>query len=100
MFGLKYLKNVATLKLNPILCIGCGMCVMVCPHQVFMLVKTKAQIVAFNQCMECGGCARNCPTSAITVNAGVGCATAVIQGTLRGTAASCDCDSSTGGCCN
>jgi len=33
-------------------------------------------------CMECGACARNCPTEAITVRAGVGCATAVFDDAL------------------
>jgi Fe-S-cluster-containing hydrogenase component 2 len=30
--------------------------------------------------MECGACAMNCPFSAISVAAGVGCAYAVIKG--------------------
>jgi ferredoxin len=34
-------------------------------------------------CMECGACATNCPTGAISVQAGVGCAAAVI-GTALG----------------
>jgi ferredoxin len=35
-------------------------------------------------CMECGACAMNCPTGAISVEAGVGCAAAVIMSALRG----------------
>ena len=30
--------------------------------------------------MECGGCAKNCPEEAISVNPGVGCAAAIIAG--------------------
>ena len=40
-------------------------------------------------CMECGACARNCPRGAIRVQAGVGCAAAIIGGIIRGTAPQC-----------
>lgn len=32
MPGLQYLKNVASLSANPELCVGCGLCVEVCPQ--------------------------------------------------------------------
>jgi len=34
--------------------------------------------------MECGACKLNCPTSAISVNSGVGCASAMIYAALTG----------------
>jgi Fe-S-cluster-containing hydrogenase component 2 len=41
----KYLKNVVTLKLIQEKCIGCEMCLNVCPHGVFELkVKHKLLI--------------------------------------------------------
>jgi len=55
--------------------------------------ENKAQIENKNRCMECGACAKNCPVNAITVDAGVGCATAVIMGWLTGKEPSCDCSS-------
>jgi len=96
----KYLKNVATLKLDASKCTGCGMCTEVCPHSVFTLNNGKSEIVDKDLCMECGACARNCRFEAISVNAGVGCAAAVIQGIITGKEPSCDCSSSeSSGCC-
>ena len=97
---LKYIRNVVTLQLNQQRCIGCGMCVNVCPHAVFEMVGKKAQIVNRDGCMECGACAQNCPTTAISVHAGVGCVTAIIKGAIRGTEPTCECSgSTTSGCC-
>lgn len=94
----KYLKNVATLNLSAEKCIGCGRCQEVCPHGVFRVEERKARIMDRDLCMECGACAVNCPASAITVDAGVGCAAAVIMGWLTGSEPSCDC-SGGGECC-
>ena len=88
---LRYLPNVATLKLDVETCTGCGMCTTVCPHGVFVIENGKARITDLDACMECGACARNCPVEAISVAAGVGCATGVIKGALRGTEPTCDC---------
>ena len=84
MKELVYLKDVTTLKLNRDKCNACGLCVKVCPHAVFEIENGKAQIVKRDYCMECGACQLNCPTAAITVNAGVGCASAMIFAALTG----------------
>jgi ferredoxin len=91
MAGLRYLRNVTTLRLDPEKCTGCGMCVAVCPHAVFRLDDQPVLIVDRDACMECGACARNCPTAALSVAAGVGCAAAVIRGALQGPGADCGC---------
>ena len=83
MTGLRYLKDVATLKLNQTTCIGCGRCIEVCPHQVFELEARKARIDDCDACMECGACAKNCPVNVITVDAGVGCASGMINEWLQ-----------------
>lgn len=79
MKGFSYLHSVSTLVLNTEKCIGCGRCLEVCPHQVFLLAGGRARIVNFDACMECGACARNCPAAALFVDAGVGCATGLIN---------------------
>lgn len=86
---MKYLKNVATLQLDSEKCTGCGMCLTVCPHQVFEMQEKKAAVADLDACMECGACARNCAFSAITVEEGVGCAAAVIIGFFTGTEPTC-----------
>jgi NAD-dependent dihydropyrimidine dehydrogenase PreA subunit len=88
---LRYLSDVVTLELDVDCCTGCGMCVSVCPHAVFVMDDSKATIVDRDACMECGACARNCPADAIQVQAGVGCAAAVINGAL-GRKSECCCE--------
>lgn len=83
MKGFRYLRNVTTLELHEAVCIGCGRCIEVCPHQVFRLAGQKAELVDRDACMECGACAKNCPVTAITVDAGVGCAAGMINEWLR-----------------
>jgi NAD-dependent dihydropyrimidine dehydrogenase PreA subunit len=98
-----YLKNVVTLKYNRELCTGCRMCTIVCPHAVFKVSDGKAEITDKNLCMECGACMINCPVNAISVDKGVGCASAIIMSKLKGLdEISCDCDgpdNRKGGCC-
>ncbi len=89
MIGLKYLPDVVTLQLEIDKCNGCRMCVEVCPHAVFVVEAKKARIVDRDSCMECGACAQNCEPGAITVDAGVGCASAIIFGALTGKKSAC-----------
>ncbi len=97
----RYLKNVATLKLDSDKCTGCGKCMEVCPHNVFDMQNKKAEIIDKDGCMECGACAKNCPFNALEVKPGVGCAYAIIKGWLTGSEPSCDCSdgSNSKGCC-
>jgi ferredoxin len=83
MQGFRYLKDVVTLVYCREACIGCGRCEEVCPHQVFTLNGKKAEMVDRDACMECGACALNCPVKAIAVDAGVGCASGMINEWLR-----------------
>jgi len=85
-----YLKNVVTLQLNEKNCTGCSICMVVCPHAVFIMNNGRAQISNRDACMECGACAMNCPSEALTVETGVGCAAAVIN-TALGREGSCCC---------
>jgi ferredoxin len=86
---LRYLENVVTLAYDPGKCNGCGMCVAVCPHAVFVMEGKKAAITDKDLCMECGACLRNCPFEAISVRPGVGCAYALMMSQLKGREISC-----------
>lgn len=83
MKGFRYIDNVVTLRLNQEMCVGCGRCLEVCPHQVFAANEKKVTLADLNACMECGACALNCPVKAISVDAGVGCASGMINEWLR-----------------
>lgn len=95
---MKYLSDVVTLNYIPERCTGCGRCVEVCPRAVFVMKDRKASITDKDLCMECGACAMNCEFGAISVNAGVGCAQAVISGLLTGKE-ECSCGGQAGDCC-
>ena len=95
-----YLKDVVTLQLDVEKCVGCGLCVLVCPRAVLKMDSKKVQIDERDACMECGACAKNCPVEAITVQAGVGCAAAVINAALgRTQGVCCDISDGKGSCC-
>ena len=92
-----YLKDVATLRLDEGMCNGCGMCLQVCPHEVFKRHDGLMRIEYRDACMECGACRLNCPSGAIHVSSGVGCAAAVINALLgRKDASCCNLDSDCG----
>jgi ferredoxin len=119
----KYLANVTTLAYSADKCAGCGRCVEVCPQGVFEMQEHKstltpapppqgeggrkkgvlrAAVTDRDLCMECGACARNCDFGAISVNAGVGCAAALINSMITGGEPTCGCSSDAGGassCC-
>ena len=96
---MKYLANVTTLTYAAEKCTGCGRCVEICPHNVFVLQERRAQITDRDRCMECGACALNCDFGALAVNSGVGCAAALINSMITGGEPSCDCEDSAPGCC-
>ena len=106
MQGLRYLEEAVTLSLDAEKCNGCRMCTLVCPHAVFAMGDDKrAYLADRGACMECGACALNCASGAITVTPGVGCASAIIRGWLTGTEPSCGCSgegeaASGGACCS
>lgn len=81
---LTYLKNGESLKIDRDKCTGCGICLDVCPHNVFEISDKKACVHDRPACMECGACALNCPAGAITVGSGVGCAAAVYSSLIKG----------------
>ena len=80
-----------TLRLDVDACVGCGSCEVVCPHRVFAVENGKARLVERDACIECGACALNCAACAIAVKAGVGCASAIIQGWIKRTEPTCGC---------
>jgi ferredoxin len=86
---MRYLDDVVTLAHEPSLCNGCRICTTVCPHAVWSVQDKVAVIADRDACMECGACARNCEPGAITVRAGVGCAAALIAGSLGIKSACC-----------
>jgi NAD-dependent dihydropyrimidine dehydrogenase PreA subunit len=96
---MRYLANVVTLRFDPAKCTGCGRCWEVCPHGVFVPEGKRARLADRDLCMECGACMRNCRFDAIHVKSGVGCASAILVGALRGHEPTCDCGGGDGPSC-
>jgi len=86
---MRYLKDVVTLRLEAETCIGCSLCVEVCPHRVFVVEERKCRIADRDACMECGACARNCPVGALWVKRGMGCAVGMLNSALGRKSACC-----------
>src|SRR5512137_1111160 len=89
MKELLYLKDVTTLKLEEGKCTGCGACLEVCPHEVFVMNSDRVHIRNRDACMECGACSRNCPFGAVSVQSGVGCAAGIINSLTGGKSGTC-----------
>lgn len=51
------------------LCIGCGMCVQVCPMNVYHLDKArrKADLIHPQDCVNCNACVHRCPTHCLQI---------------------------------
>ncbi len=81
---MKTARYANTLVYDETLCNNCGMCSVVCPHAVFERGGKTAKLANPKVCMECGACRGNCPTGAIQVDSGVGCAAAMIIAALTG----------------
>ncbi|MBI5232373.1 MAG: 4Fe-4S binding protein [Coriobacteriales bacterium] len=113
MKSLRYIEDAPTLALDVEKCTGCRMCTVVCPHAVFEMRDSRATIVDRGACMECGACALNCASGAISVDPGVGCAEAIIRSWITGGPPTCgpgcggdsegdsccSTDASSGSCC-
>jgi NAD-dependent dihydropyrimidine dehydrogenase PreA subunit len=47
-------------------CVGCGLCVDVCPNNAIKMVDGVA-VIDPDACIDCGACVGECPNGAITM---------------------------------
>jgi NAD-dependent dihydropyrimidine dehydrogenase PreA subunit/flavodoxin len=64
-FGHKTKEYSSKLKINADKCVGCGLCVKLCPMNNITVASGKA--VSGNQCTMCYRCINKCPKQAITL---------------------------------
>ncbi|MDA8090441.1 MAG: mercury methylation ferredoxin HgcB [Nitrospiraceae bacterium] len=96
---MRYITSGITLTMLTDKCTGCGMCMEVCPHEVFKAEGKRVVIAAKDRCMECGACELNCAFGALNVSKGVGCASALIKSMITGGEPTCGCSGTSGNCC-
>jgi NAD-dependent dihydropyrimidine dehydrogenase PreA subunit len=48
-------------------CTGCGVCIEVCPSEVYQLIGERPEPVDPEECIECGACEEQCPAKAIVL---------------------------------
>lgn len=65
LFGHKTKHYTDRLKINQEKCVGCGLCIKVCPMKNIYLETSKAR--AKDQCTMCYRCISKCPKQAITL---------------------------------
>jgi NAD-dependent dihydropyrimidine dehydrogenase PreA subunit len=87
---------VNTLRYEVERCIGCGLCLIVCPHGVLAPDGDVVRVARHEACIECGACEMNCPTHALSVESGPGCAQALMRAALFGGEPTCG---PADGCC-
>ncbi|QYR21459.1 ferredoxin family protein [Paenibacillus sp. sptzw28] len=49
-------------------CIGCDICVQVCPMGILALDENKKAYMKYDECWYCTPCEVDCPVDAVTVN--------------------------------
>lgn len=59
------MTNLPLLRIDGVLCTGCGRCVEVCLPRTLALANGKAHLAHPNRCTWCGLCEDLCPEGAI-----------------------------------
>jgi len=62
------------IKIDEMYCQGCGICINVCPRNIFQISNNRSkrgylmpEVVSEENCIECGLCERLCPDMCIDI---------------------------------
>ena len=54
-------------KIYPDQCDCCGVCVEICPSEVYQMRELGVDVAFPEECIECGACVKECPAECIVL---------------------------------
>lgn len=65
----KQVTQIGIARINPDVCVKCGLCVHECPKQIISKNDGEVPVIRTDECIGCGACKNVCPVKAIAVEA-------------------------------
>jgi NAD-dependent dihydropyrimidine dehydrogenase PreA subunit len=48
-------------------CDQCGICIEICPSEVYQMREGGVEVTCPEECIECGACVRECPVQCVVL---------------------------------
>ncbi len=65
--GVEVVELTGTVVKDDSKCIHCGLCISICPTEVFRFDEDMKVVADVEKCIHCGTCVRVCPTNALSL---------------------------------
>lgn len=54
-------------KIQVDLCDRCGICIEICPSEVYQMGEEIVEVAFPEECIECGACVKQCPAECVAL---------------------------------